>query len=304
MVQLKRLNIVVYPKSNRLKTIPYLSPNSDPMSYPLFHPSGEPGWSINLSHVAEHATEHRNMITLLQFFTYRWADRGKFNALHYGGMLTQQKMVDDFVKIETNRMDYIKKEQSRLRVETFQGLYDHLYNDNNSNNDPTLSISNAPHSPPQNIPSAAGSYSPPQLQPEPSNIIEPPDSPLPSSQFSFDADSGAVQPDHDAGTRVILPSSFMGSPRNMSEAYHDVMTVVRTLGPPDLFVTFTCNENWPEIKDNLKPGQTPSDHPDLIARVFQMYHTELMKDITERHALGRCISKINVNEFQKRGKPT
>ena len=81
------------------------------------------------------------------------------------------------------------------------------------------------------------------------------------------------------------------------------MTVVRTLGSPDLFITFTCNENWPEIRDNLKPGQTPSDHPDLIARVFQMYHTELMKDLTESHVLGRCISKINVIEFQKRGKP-
>ena len=95
----------------------------------------------------------------------------------------------------------------------------------------------------------------------------------------------------------------MGSPRNMSEAYHDAMTVVRTLGSPDLFITFTCNENWPEIRDNLKPGQTPSDRPDLIARVFQMYHTELMKDLTESHVLGRCISKINVIEFQKRGKP-
>ena len=130
-------------------------------------------------------------------------------------------------------------------------------------------------------------------------MVDPPDSPLLSSQFDFDA----VPPDHDAGTQVILPSSFMGCPRNMSEAYHDAMTAVRTLGAPDLFITFTCNENWPEIRNNLKPGQTPSDRPDLIARVFQMYHTELMKDLTERHVLGRCISKINVIEFRKRGKP-
>ena len=123
------------------------------------------------------------------------------------------------------------------------------------------------------------------------------------SAAAQNSDLGAVQPGHDAGTPLILPSSFMGSPRNMSEAYHDAMTVVRTLGSPDLFIAFTCNEYWPEIRDNLKPGQTPSDRPDLIARVFQMYHTEVMKDRTESHVLGRCISKINVIEFQKRGKP-
>ena len=296
-------DIVVYPYSNRLKTIKYLSHNSDPMSYPLFYPSGEPGWSINLSHVAEHDTEHRNMVTLLQYYTYRWADRGRFNALHYGGMLTQQKMVDDFVKVETNRMDYIKKEQSRLRVETCQGLYDHLYNNNsNINNNPTNSNSNFPHSPTRGDLSVAVSSSP-QLHHQSNNMIDPPDSPLLSIQFDFDADLGAVQPGHDAGTPVILPSSFMGSPRNMSEAYHDAMTVVRTLGSPDLFITFTCNENWPEIRDNLEPGYTPSDRPDLIASVFQMYHTELMKDLAESHVLGRCISKINVIELQKRGKP-
>ena len=87
------------------------------MLYPLFYPSCEPGWSINLSHVAEHATEHRNMVTLLQYYTCRWADGGRFNALRYGGMLTRQKMV------ETNRMDYIKKSSlafvlKRVRVYT------------------------------------------------------------------------------------------------------------------------------------------------------------------------------------------
>ena len=56
---------------------------------------------------------------------------------------------------------------------------------------------------------------------------------------------------HDACRQVILPSSFMGSPRNMAEAYHDAMAIVRDLAAPDLFITFTCNENWPEIRENL-----------------------------------------------------
>ena len=127
----------------------------------------------------------------------------------------------------------------------------------------------------------------------PTNIIDVPGSPL----------NPDPEPEPEAGVQVMLPSSFIGSPRNMTEAYHDAMTVVRVLGHPDLFVTMTCNEKWPEILENLNPGQVPSDRPDLIARVFEMKKTALIDDIVNHHVLGHCVSCINVIEFQKRGKP-
>ena len=34
---------IVYPQAQKLSSISYLSPNRDPMAYPLFYPSGEPG---------------------------------------------------------------------------------------------------------------------------------------------------------------------------------------------------------------------------------------------------------------------
>ena len=43
------------------------------------------------------------------------------------------------------------------------------------------------------------------------------------------------------------------------------MAVVAKLGKPDLFLTITCNPKWPEIVNNLLPGQTASDRPDLIS---------------------------------------
>ncbi len=49
------------------------------------------------------------------------------------------------------------------------------------------------------------------------------------------------------GKRFILPSSFHGSPRNMHQLYQDSMSLIRKFGKPDLFITFTCNSNWPEI---------------------------------------------------------
>ena len=72
------------------------------------------------------------------------------------------------------------------------------------------------------------------------------------------------------GTKVILPSSFLGGPRHMAQLYQDALSIVRRFGKPDLFVTFTCNPSWPEIKDNLLNGQKASDRPDLCARGFNL----------------------------------
>ena len=57
------------------------------------------------------------------------------------------------------------------------------------------------------------------------------------------------------GTSTILPSSVMGSPRQMMQQYQDSMSIVRKFGKPDLFITFTCNPNWNKI--HIRYG-TPS----------------------------------------------
>eukprot|EP00919_Chromeraceae_sp_WS-2016_P049114 GHVR01116184.1.p1 GENE.GHVR01116184.1~~GHVR01116184.1.p1 ORF type:complete len:120 (+),score=10.30 GHVR01116184.1:1062-1421(+) len=54
------------------------------------------------------------------------------------------------------------------------------------------------------------------------------------------------------GQVVIFPSSFTGGPRYMHERTQDAMCYVRRHGPPDLFITFTCNTKWEEIQDNLQ----------------------------------------------------
>ncbi|KAK9105322.1 hypothetical protein Scep_022166 [Stephania cephalantha] len=52
------------------------------------------------------------------------------------------------------------------------------------------------------------------------------------------------------GRRIILPSSYTGSPRDMYNRYQDAMAIVRRYGKPDLFITITCNTNWLEITQN------------------------------------------------------
>jgi hypothetical protein len=81
----------------------------------------------------------------------------------------------------------------------------------------------------------------------------------------------------------------------------DAMALVHTYGKPDIFLTMTCNPNWQEILDELLPGQTPQDRPDLVARVFRA-KLETMKDmLTKNHILGVVKAYVYVVEFQKRG---
>lgn len=43
------------------------------------------------------------------------------------------------------------------------------------------------------------------------------------------------------GKNVILPATFIGSPRHMHQLYQDAMAIVREKGKPNYFITFTCN---------------------------------------------------------------
>ena len=67
----------------------------------------------------------------------------------------------------------------------------------------------------------------------------------------------------------------------MHERYVDAMAMVLRVGKPDFFITFTCNVNWPEIQNNLYPGQLASDRPDLVSRVFKLYLNDFIKTIVK-----------------------
>jgi len=56
------------------------------------------------------------------------------------------------------------------------------------------------------------------------------------------------KPTYNCQWEKTLLSSFTGSPRHMHEKTKDTMTYVRNYGRADLFVTFTCNPEWEEIK--------------------------------------------------------
>ena len=75
------------------------------------------------------------------------------------------------------------------------------------------------------------------------------------------------------------------------------------LPQPDFFITMTCNPNWPEIVNNLKPGTKAEDRHDLNARVFRGYLDGMLTDLLKNGYMGRRIANTHVIEFQKRGLP-
>ncbi|XP_074649050.1 uncharacterized protein LOC141904363 [Tubulanus polymorphus] len=103
------------------------------------------------------------------------------------------------------------------------------------------------------------------------------------------------------GKKIILPPTIYGSPRFYSEAFQNAMTIVRYIGRPDYFITFTTNPKWPEIVESLNPGERAHDRPDIAVRVFKLKFDSLMDDLLKKHVLGRVKAHTATIEWQKRG---
>ncbi|VDO21630.1 unnamed protein product [Heligmosomoides polygyrus] len=233
--------VVVYERGQGLRTISYLDKLCDPLSYPLLFPRGEDGWHPDMEKTVT-GNNRRTRVTQKEFYSYLlFARTGTFNPLLHAGKLSQQYVVDSWLKIEMNRLNYLRKNQKELRLDTVRGLHDYMIGDDSHDGPP--------------------------------------------------------------GRRIILAASFTGGPRHMIAQYQDAMSVVSKYGKPAIFITFICNPNWREIQNNLAGGQSASDRPDLVARVFNLKLKALCHELFKRNVLGEVAAYIYVVEFQKRGLP-
>jgi hypothetical protein len=256
-------DIVIQYKGGSLKRLNELSRMYFPLRYPLIHLHGEDGWHDGIPFAANQSAGDairgealegevitgRNQrgrggstrVSQLQFFQWHIHTRPQqMSVLFYTGRLLQEYTLDMWVTVESNRLRFIRTNQSTIRAETYQGL--------------------------------------------------------------ADAVNTGLSAEH-IGRQVILPSSFVGGNRHMAQLFQDAMALVRKLGAPSLFITITCNPRWDEIQRELLPGQTATDRPDLVARVFALKLDAINKEIFKQGVLGKCIAYVQVIEFQKRGLP-
>ncbi|KAK9053646.1 hypothetical protein SSX86_024720 [Deinandra increscens subsp. villosa] len=117
-------DIVVRTKDGALQRVSILHPCYMSLQYPLLFPLGETGWVADLKLRTKSASEDKRL-TLNMYYSYQIHDRaGVYTHLLHGGRLLQQYLVDAYVSIERNRLDYFKDHQSSLRVEFLHGVYD------------------------------------------------------------------------------------------------------------------------------------------------------------------------------------
>ncbi|KAG2715347.1 hypothetical protein I3760_03G071900 [Carya illinoinensis] len=105
------------------------------------------------------------------------------------------------------------------------------------------------------------------------------------------------------GKRIILPSSFIGGPRDMRKRYMEAMALVQRYGKPDIFLTMTCNPNWQEISNELRLHEESQNRSDLVARVFRAKLEELKDQLFKQQIFGKVSAYVYVIEHQKRGLP-
>ena len=100
------------------------------MTYPLLFPAGDKGWCPELQVAgAEHEPPNaKNKLGACDFYAQKLMVQDHTSRMpHAGGRLFQQYVVDAYCKIEAQRLDWVEKNQDKLRAETSQGLLDYVH---------------------------------------------------------------------------------------------------------------------------------------------------------------------------------
>jgi hypothetical protein len=116
-------------------------------------------------------------------------------------------------------------------------------------------------------------------------------------QLHRDGGSGGGNLNH-VGRPMILPSSFVGSPRFYHQLYLDAMALPCRYHKPDLFITITCNPQWPEISAAVPAGSHWRYHPDIVARVFMLKFKSMLAEITVDEIFGPVLAFVWRVEWQ------
>ena len=87
----------------------------------------------------------------------------------------------------------------------------------------------------------------------------------------------------------------------MTQCFQDAMAIAYYFCKVDIFLTMTTNPWWKEIDNELLPGQTAYDCPDLVACMFEMKKDALI-DYVYKHGIFRmAVAYVYTIEFQKGG---
>ena len=111
-------NIVLHYRDGGLRHISELHRSYDPLQYPLLFPHGTDGWHVNLK------LQNGKKLTALVYYRYHIMVRQNVSVLLRAKQLFQQFLVDAYCKIETERLKFLRHEQTALRADCYLDLRD------------------------------------------------------------------------------------------------------------------------------------------------------------------------------------
>jgi hypothetical protein len=102
-----------------------------------------------------------------------------------------------------------------------------------------------------------------------------------------------------------LPDSVYGPQCHLSVLAKNALVLVSEYGCPHVFLTLTCNPEWPEIQSQLINGQTAFECPDMTVPVYKSRLVKFKTNIrnVKNFESGEVIFIIHVIEYQYHGLP-
>ncbi|XP_058784258.1 uncharacterized protein LOC131659030 [Vicia villosa] len=118
-------DILIQRRNGGLQRIDEFHPAYLAYQYPLIFPYGEDGYRKNIMHKYRHETEvtRKNRQSIKDWFSYRLQQRHKeAKTLLYSRRIFQQFLVDGYAMMESERLNWLRDNQSKLRVGKYNNL--------------------------------------------------------------------------------------------------------------------------------------------------------------------------------------
>ncbi|KAH9080132.1 hypothetical protein Ae201684P_009078 [Aphanomyces euteiches] len=94
----------------------------DPLQYPSLFPTGTLGWSYG-----NNSGLNGKNVSLNNYARYHLYERGAFSPLHASGL--QVFAVDNFAKVENQRLGFLRDQTNNLRSDTYRAVHDAVSHD-------------------------------------------------------------------------------------------------------------------------------------------------------------------------------
>ncbi|XP_074278356.1 uncharacterized protein LOC141601948 [Silene latifolia] len=127
---MEKRDIIVRRSCGGLQRISELHPLYTPLQYPLLIPSGEDGYRPGILHSAysigvSTSDQPREETTCREWFSYHLIERPpdvEFPTILLSGKAFHQFLVDFYMLVESHRLNFIRLNQDRLRVDNYKNL--------------------------------------------------------------------------------------------------------------------------------------------------------------------------------------